>query len=97
MNKKLADIIDVGFLILLAINVCVSAFLFNFWWGVTFTGITIWLGCTETGSKIRQKLTLTQKFKRSEWDWKKIYFFVSLQVFWAYLNLHLILKFWIWA
>ena len=96
MTKKWADILDVGILVLLAINLLVSAYLFNLWVGIMFTGCTVWVGFSEIGSKVRQGLTITQETKQAEWNWKKFYLIFSMNAFWFYLNLHLVMKVWIW-
>lgn len=96
MDKKTKNRVDVGALIFFAVNVNVAAWLFFGWWGIAITAITFVICFTEIGSKVREKFTLTQFTQKSEWNWKKIYFMVSFNLFILYLNAHLFLKIWIW-
>jgi len=94
INKAEADIDIILLLIPLALGVF-AAFLVSPYWGyfsICFVGA---LGVWELVSKMRTGRTLTQRFKavmKTENKWKAIFLIFSLDLFFIYLNVHLLLS-----
>lgn len=95
MNRRAETDVDVVILVGTLGIVLLALFLLSPFWGYFGLSFIAALGTWEAISKIRSGRTLTQRFKRvmaSDKRWIAVFAITALDIFFIYLNIHLLLS-----